>query len=185
MTESKRYLRALRNTLPRSLRRRVVAELRSHLAEGIAAERARGLDREEAERVTIARLGSPEQLAAQFSADAGQPLARRAAPASRRTATALTGLAGLAVVAVVAAVAGLAVTHTRHHPSGSTSQRTAATATLPSGAVAVPRSAVTPVQIAVARRVSPEAQSVATLVLQLARNVRLHRIVLNNLHRSG
>jgi len=182
MTESKRYLRALRNTLPRSLRRRVVAELRSHLAEGIAAERARGLDREEAERVTIARLGSPEQLAAQFSADAGQPVARRAAPASRRTVTAL---AGLAVVAVVAAVAGLAVTHTRHHPSGSTSQRTAATATLPSGAVAVPRSAVTPVQIAVARRVSPEAQSVATLVLQLARNVRLHRIVLNNLHRSG
>jgi len=182
MTESKRYLRALRNTLPRSLRRRVVAELRSHLAEGIAAERARGLDREEAERVTIARLGSPEQLAAQFSADAGQPVARRAAPASRRTATAL---AGLAVVAVVAAVAGLAVTHTRHHPSGSTSQRTAATATLPSGAVVLPRSAVTPVQIAVARRVSPEAQSVATLVLQLARNVRLHRIVLNNLHRSG
>ena len=182
MTESKRYLRALRNTLPRSLRRRVVAELRSHLAEGIAAERARGLDREEAERVTIARLGSPEQLAAQFSADAGQPVARRAAPASRRTVTAL---AGLAVVAVVAAVAGLAVTHTRHHPSGSTIQRTAATATLPSGAVVLPRSAVTPVQIAAARRVSPEAQSVATLVLQLARNVRLHRIVLNNLHRSG
>jgi len=182
MTESKRYLRALRNTLPRSLRRRVVAELRSHLAEGIAAERARGLDREEAERVTIARLGSPEQLAAQFSADAGQPVARRAAPASRRTVTAL---AGLAVVAVVAAVAGLAVTHTRHHPSGSTSQRTAATATLPSGALVLPRSAVMPVQIAVARRVSPEAQSVATLVLQLARNVRLHRIVLNNLHRSG
>ena len=182
MTESKRYLRALRKTLPRSLQRRVVAELRSHLAEGIAAERARGLDREEAERVTIARLGSPEQLAAQFSADAGQPVARRAAPASRRTVTAL---AGLAVVAVVAAVAGLAVTHTRHHPSGSTSQRTAATATLPSGAVVLPRSAVTPVQIAAARRVSPEAQSVATLVLQLARNVRLHRIVLNNLHRSG
>jgi hypothetical protein len=183
MTESKRYLRALRNTLPRSLRRRVVAELRSHLAEGIAAERARGLDREEAERVTIARLGSPEQLAAQFSADAGQPVARRAAPASRRTVTAL---AGLAAVAVVAAVAGLAVTHTRHHPSGSTSQRTAATATatLPSGTVVLPRSAVTPLQIAVARRVSPEAQSVATLVLQLTRNVRLHRIVLNNLHRS-
>lgn len=182
MTESKRYLRALRNTLPRSRRRRVVAEIRSHLREGIAAERARGLDRDEAERVTIARLGSPEQLAAQFAADAGQPAARFTAPASGRTVTVLTGLAALAVVA---AVAGLAVTHTRHHPSGSTIQRTAATATLPSGTVVLPRSAVTPLQIAVARRVSPEAQSVATLVLQLTRNVRLHRIVLNDLHRSS
>ncbi len=70
MTDSDRYLRELRSLLPRHRRRRIIAELRNHLDDGIAAEMAQGIDREEAERRTIARLGPPHRLAAQFEADA-------------------------------------------------------------------------------------------------------------------
>jgi hypothetical protein len=70
MTDSDRYLRELRSLLPRHRRRRIIVELRSHLDEGVAAEMAQGVEREEAERRTIARLGSPHRLAAQFKAGA-------------------------------------------------------------------------------------------------------------------
>lgn len=103
MSESDRYLDELRRALPRGRRRRVVAEIRSHLSEGIAAETANGLDPDEAERVTIERLGPAEQLAAQFTS-------------TRRVGTrTFAALAAGALAIVVVGVLG--VVHTQRAPS--------------------------------------------------------------------
>ena len=102
MTESKRYVKELRRALPLRLRRRVVAELRQHLRDGIAAEVAGGLAHDEAERLTIERLGPPERVAAQFATDAPAPRAR------------VVLVAAVAVLVVVALAAGAVVTHTQH-----------------------------------------------------------------------
>jgi hypothetical protein len=102
VTASERYLDELRRALPRRLRRSVGAEIRAHLADGIAAETANGMDRDEAERLTIDRLGPADRVAAQFAADA---------PRSHRLAALVVAVAVLAIAAVAAA---LAVTHTSH-----------------------------------------------------------------------
>ena len=102
MNESRRYLRSLRRALPRGQRRRVTAEIRAHLRDGIAAGTAGGLDRGEAERMVIERLGSPERLAAQFPTTEDRPMKPY-------------WIAGGAVAAAVAAaVAVVSVTHTHH-----------------------------------------------------------------------
>jgi hypothetical protein len=104
VTESTRYLQELRRALPRRLRRRVVRELRQHFHDGIAAEVAGGLDRDDAERLTIERLGPPERVAAQFAADAP--------PARNRTRLVLS--AALIVLIALAIAASAVVTHTQH-----------------------------------------------------------------------
>ena len=119
MNESGRYLRDLRRALPRGQRRKVVAEIRSHLRDGIAAEIAGGLDRAEAERVVLERLGPPERLAAQFPATEDRPMKK-------------PWIAALAVAAVIVVVAALfGVTRTDH-------TRPAATVTRSSTLLAAP-----------------------------------------------
>jgi hypothetical protein len=54
---------AARLPLPAELRADVLAELADHVADSIAALEAEGLDRDRAERETLARLGRPEALA--------------------------------------------------------------------------------------------------------------------------
>jgi hypothetical protein len=102
VTASKRYLKDLRRALPRGLRRRVVAELRQHLRDGIAAEIAGGLGHDEAERLTIERLGPPERVAAQFASDAPAPRGH------------VVLVAAVVVLAAIAIAAGAVVTHTQH-----------------------------------------------------------------------
>ena len=107
MSASEAYLEELRRALPRRHRRRVVAEIRGHLADGIAAETASGADPEEAERLTIERLGPPERIAAQF----GEGSARR--PTGK--AAALVAAGGVAALLSV-----FAVTASRHPTVGAT-----------------------------------------------------------------
>ena len=118
MSDAGRYLSDLRRALPRGQRRRILTEIRSHLTDGIAAEVARGVDPDEAERLTIERLGPPEQLASQF------------ASTGRRISTArLAALGATVFIVVLAAVFGFA--QTRHAPNGSTTvERNAAPAAL-------------------------------------------------------
>jgi hypothetical protein len=128
VTESTRYLKELRRALPLRLRRRVVAELRQHLRDGIAAEVAGGLGRDEAERLTIERLGPPERVAAQFASDAPAPRARAVL---------------VAAVAVLVIVTGAVVTHTRHATKAptppSTTYASPRVRTAPSGLVVLVR----------------------------------------------
>jgi hypothetical protein len=115
VTQSERYLEELRRVLPWSRRRRILAELRGHLADGISAEMAHGADRAEAERITIARLGTVEGLAAQFAAD-------EAAKSPLRGRRTFAAAAAVLFVAVVAAAA--VVTHTRQaRPEARTAAR--------------------------------------------------------------
>lgn len=85
-------------------------ELRAHVADGIAAETAQGLDRDEAERLTIERLGPADRVAAQFAADA---------PRSYRRAAIVVAGATLLVVA-----AGVGVTHTNRATTADTTDGT-------------------------------------------------------------
>jgi hypothetical protein len=120
VSDADRYLADLRRALPRGQRRRILTELRGHLTDGIAAEVARGVEPDEAERLTIDRLGSPEQLASQF------------ASTGRRMSIAMVAALGATVfVVVLAAVVSFA--STRHAPTGSTTiARNAAPAPLDS-----------------------------------------------------
>ena len=108
MTDAETYLRELRRSLPIGCRRRFVAEVREHLASAAAAEAEHGVDRREAERLTIERLGPAQAVADQLLADLRSgALGRRARLAATLTSARLVALA--TVVAVAAAVSAVAV----------------------------------------------------------------------------
>jgi hypothetical protein len=118
VSAAEQYLEKLRQALPRLQRRRIVAEIRNHMADDVAAEVARGVDPAEAERLTIERLGPPEELASQFSTS------------GRRLSTpAFAALAATSLVVVLGAVFGLS--HTRHASHAPAVGRTTATAVPP------------------------------------------------------
>jgi hypothetical protein len=92
------YLEELSALLPRSSRRRILAEAHAHLQDAAAAARARGDGVESADRLAVARFGAPTDVARQFIA-----LHRRPAAVARRLlavalATAATGGVGTATV---------------------------------------------------------------------------------------
>jgi len=111
VSDAEAYLRELRRSLPVGCRRRFVAEVREHFASAIAAEAERGVDRAEAERLTIERLGPAEAVAAQLLADLRSGALGRIA---RLTAALTTARLVASSAAVVAAIAGVAVFSGRH-----------------------------------------------------------------------
>ena len=67
MTPVAGYLEELSRLLDRGARRRVLAEVDAHLAEAVAAGRARGEDADAAERHAVERFGAPADVARQFN----------------------------------------------------------------------------------------------------------------------
>ena len=122
MSAAEAYLRELRRALPIGCRRRFVAEMREHFASAVTAEAERGVDRGEAERLTIERLGPAHAVAGQLLSDLRSGALGRTA----RLTAALTTARLAACAAVIAlAVVGGAVLAGRHSspappPRGST-----------------------------------------------------------------
>ena len=115
MSDAETYLRELRRALPVGCRRRFVAEVREHFASAIAAEAENGVERGEAERLTIDRLGPARALAGQLRADLGSGALGRA---GRLRASLTTARLGAAVgVIAIALVAGAAFAVTRSSPA--------------------------------------------------------------------
>ena len=113
MSDAEAYLRELRGALPVGCRRRFVAEVREHFASAIAAEAERGVDRAEAERLTIERLGPAEAMARQLLADLRSGALGRV---GRLTAAATTARLVASSAAVIAAIAALTMFSGRHAP---------------------------------------------------------------------
>src|SRR3954453_13195128 len=102
MSGAETYLRELRRALPIGCRRRFVAEMREHFESAVAAEAARGVGREEAERLTIERLGPAHALADQLLADLRSGALGPAARLSAALTATHIALAAVLVIAVVA-----------------------------------------------------------------------------------
>lgn len=101
MTASEAYLRELRRALPVGCRRRLIREVREHFVSAVAAEAEHGLSKDEAERLTIARLGPAQALADQLLDDLRSgALGRVGRLAVALTATRLAVLAAAAVIAI-------------------------------------------------------------------------------------
>lgn len=124
MSDADAYLRELRRALPVACRRRFVAEVREHFASAIAAEAERGVDRAEAERLTIERLGPARAVAAQLLADLRSGALGRMARLTAALTTARLVASGAAVIAAVAAVAVFSGRHSSPVPP-TTPERTA------------------------------------------------------------
>jgi hypothetical protein len=118
MSGAETYLRELRRALPIGCRRRFAAEIREHFESAVACEAEQGVERDEAERLTIERLGPARALADQLLADLRSGAL---GPAARLSAALTATRVALAAVLVTAVVAGLAVTKVR---SSSTSPPT-------------------------------------------------------------
>jgi hypothetical protein len=100
-----------------------VAEVREHFESAVAAEATHGVDREEAERLTIERLGPPRALADQLLTDLRSGAL---GPAARLSAMLTATRVALVAVLVIAVVVGVAVTKVRSSstsPSPRTVQR--------------------------------------------------------------
>ena len=69
------YLASLSGQLPRSGRRRILAEVRAHLQEAADAGSRRGVDADRAARLAVERFGPPERVAIQFKAVRPRPRA--------------------------------------------------------------------------------------------------------------
>jgi hypothetical protein len=104
------YLRELRRALPLGCRRRFVAEMREHFESAVAAEAQNGVERDEAERLTIERLGPARELADQLLADLRSGAL---GPAARVSAALTATRIVLAAALVGAVVVGIAVTTLR------------------------------------------------------------------------
>jgi hypothetical protein len=86
------YLAELSGQLRRGRRRRILAEVRAHLLDAVAAATLLGVDPDRAAALAVARFGPPSRVAGQFNALRPRPaaIARRAAAvimASAATAT--------------------------------------------------------------------------------------------------
>jgi HAAS len=92
------YLEELARLLPRSSRRRILAEVDAHLAESAQRARDRGADADAAAREAVARFGAPAQVAREFNSLRHRPrtIAQRAVAAL--VATAATASLGTATV---------------------------------------------------------------------------------------
>ena len=108
------YLDELSVLLPRSSRRRILAEVDAHLHEAAAAGCARGADADVAARSAITRFGEPVEVARQFNALRRRPraIARRVLAVS--LATVATGGLGTATVWAFGPSAS-GHTHALHH----------------------------------------------------------------------
>jgi len=87
------YLEELSGLLRCGRRRRIVAEVRSHLLDAAAAAREPDEDAQAAQRRAVARFGSPTEVARAFNAGRR----RRSALARRAAAVALAGAATASV----------------------------------------------------------------------------------------
>jgi hypothetical protein len=122
--DAETYLHDLRRALPIGCRRRFVAELREHFASAVAAEAEHGVDRTEAARLTIERLGPADALAAQLLADLRSGAL---GPAARLSAALTTArLAACGGAAVLAIAAGAVFTARHSSPPARVPQQTAA-----------------------------------------------------------
>ena len=92
------YLDELSVLLPRSSRRRILAEVDAHLREAAAAGCARGGDIDSAARVAVARFGEPAEVACQFNALRTSPGAIGRRVLAVALATVATGGIGTATV---------------------------------------------------------------------------------------
>jgi hypothetical protein len=104
VTDADTYLRELRRELPMGCRRRFVAEVREHFESAVSAEATRGVERTEAERLTIERLGPARTLADQLLADLRSGALGPTARLSAALTTTRVVLAGVLAIAVVVGV---------------------------------------------------------------------------------
>jgi hypothetical protein len=107
------YLAELSGQLRRGRRRRIIAEVRAHLLDAVAADTLLGADPDRAAALAVERFGPPSRVASQFNALRRRPgaIARRAAAvilASAATAT-------LGTATVWAFTPGGARGHAHHH----------------------------------------------------------------------
>jgi hypothetical protein len=124
VSDAETYLRELRRALPLGCRRRFVAEMREHFESAVAAEAERGVDRTDAERLTIERLGPADALAAQLLADLHSGALGRIG--RLKAALTTTGLAACGTAAVLAIAAGTVLTGRHSSPAPRVPPRTAA-----------------------------------------------------------
>jgi hypothetical protein len=87
-----------------------VEEVREHFESAVAAEATYGADRQEAERLTIERLGPPRALADQLLTDLRSGAL---GPAARLSAALTATRVALVALLVIAVVLGVAVTKVR------------------------------------------------------------------------
>lgn len=120
MSAAETYLRELRRALPVGCRRRFVAEMREHFESAVAAEAKHGRDRDEAERLTIERLGPAHELADQLLADLRSGAL---GPAARLSAALTATRIALGAAFVIAVVAAVAVVSVRSSSKAPTAQR--------------------------------------------------------------
>jgi uncharacterized membrane protein len=92
------YLDELSALLPRASRRRILAEVESHLRDAVAARCARGEHLGEAELAAAARFGDPAEVARQFNAVQRRPRAIGRRVLAVSLATAATASLGTATV---------------------------------------------------------------------------------------
>lgn len=115
------YLDELAGMLRRGRRRRIVAEVRAHLLDAAAARAASGEDADAAQRLAVARFGSPAEVARAFNAlrPRRRPLLRRlAAVGLTMAATASLGTATVWALQPGASSAARATVHAVHaHPA--------------------------------------------------------------------
>jgi hypothetical protein len=85
------YLDELARLLPRSSRRRILAEVDAHLAESAERARDRGADPDAAALEAVARFGAPTQVAREFNS-----LRHRPRTIAQRAVAALVAIAATA-----------------------------------------------------------------------------------------
>lgn len=117
MSGADAYLRELRRALPLGCRRRFVAEMREHFESAVAAEAQNGVEKDEAERLTIERLGPARELADQLLADLRSGALGPAARVSAALTATRIALAAALLIAVVAAVAVVSVRSSSKAPT--------------------------------------------------------------------
>jgi hypothetical protein len=122
VTDAETYLRELRRALPMGCRRRFVAEVTEHFESAASAEATRGVERGEADRLTIERLGPAHALAGQLLADLRSGAL---GPAARLSSALTTTRVVLAGVLAIAAVVGVGLVSVRSSSKAPPVQRAA------------------------------------------------------------
>ena len=159
MTDAQTYLRELRHALPLGCRRRFVAEVREHFESAVAAEAEHGVDRDEAEQLTIERLGPARELADQLLAD----LRSGALGSAARLSAALTATRiALAAALAITVVASVAVVNLRSSSKSPTVPRAAESPAVRNGVV--PKLVITLINGQVKPRRKMRQASLASLV---------------------
>ena len=104
--------------LPRTSRRRILAEVDAHLLEAAAAGCARGEEIDAAARVAVARFGEPADVARQFNALRSRPAAIGRRVLAVALATVATGGIGTATVWALEPATHAHAAHLVSHASG-------------------------------------------------------------------